>query len=292
MGSPFIPIDRNCPIELPASLEGWLREDHLARFVVDIVQQLDLSAIEQAYSGRGSPAYPPKLMVALLFYGYATGVFSSRKLERMTYESVPCIYVAGGLHPDHDSINSFRKRLLAQLEELFVQILLIAHRLGVLKLGDIFIDGSKVEANASKKALSWAYANKLEAPLKAEVEKLLEMAETTPDQGNRGLNIPAEIARREERLKKIAEAKAEKGVHRSVMRGKRLNTTRRWRGGWRKKSRPGKSPVAAPPKSPSLARTIKTRSTSPMKNRVSCRYPVVVLNRLIMARLAWRGAVA
>ena len=210
MASPFISIDRNCPIELPASLEGWLREDHLARFIVDVVEQLDLSAVEQVYSGHGSRAYPPKLMVALLFYGYATGVFSSRKLERMTYESVPFIYIAGGLHPDHDSINSFRKRFLAQLEELFVQILLIAHRLGVLKLGDIFIDGSKVEANASKhKALSWAYANKLEAHLKAEVEKLLEMAETIPDQGNRGLNIPAEIARREERLKKIAEAKAE-----------------------------------------------------------------------------------
>jgi transposase len=86
-------------------------------------------------------------MVALLFYGYATGVFSSRKLERVTYESVPFIYIAGGLHPDHDSINSFRKRFLAHLEELFVQILLIAHRLGVLKLGDLFIDGSKVKAN-------------------------------------------------------------------------------------------------------------------------------------------------
>ena len=150
MASPFIPIDRNCPIELPASLEGWLREDHLARFVVEVVEQLDLSAIEQAYSGRGSPAYPPKLMVALLFYGYATGVFSSRELEQASYESVPFIYIAGGLHPDHDSINSFRKRFLVQLEELFVQVLLIAHRLGVLKLGDIFIDGSKVEANASK----------------------------------------------------------------------------------------------------------------------------------------------
>jgi transposase len=99
MASPFIPIDRNRSIELPASLEGWLGEDHLARFVVEVVEQLDLSAIEQAYSGRGSPAYPPKLMVALLFYGYATGVFSSRKLERATYESVPFIYIAGGLHP-------------------------------------------------------------------------------------------------------------------------------------------------------------------------------------------------
>src|SRR5919109_40529 len=209
MASPFISIDRNCPIELPASLEGWLREDHLARFVVDVVEQLDLSALEQAYSGRGSPAYPPKLMVALLFYGYATGVFSSRKLEQATYERVPFIYIAGGLHPDHDSINSFRKRFLVQLEELFVQLLLIAHRLGVLKLGDIFLDGSKVKANASKKAMSGEYAHKLEAQLKAEVEKLLEMAETPPDQGNRGLNIPAEMARREERLKKIAEAKAE-----------------------------------------------------------------------------------
>jgi transposase len=172
-------IDRNCPIELPASLEGWLREDHLARFVVDVVEQLDLSAIEQVYSGRGSQAYPPKLMVALLFYGYATGVFSSRKLEQASYESVPFIYSAGGLHPDHDSINSFRKRFLAQLEELFVQILLIAHRLDVLKVGDIFIDGSKVEANASKhKAMSRDYANKLEARLKAEVEKLVELAGT------------------------------------------------------------------------------------------------------------------
>ncbi|HEX2201280.1 MAG TPA: transposase, partial [Gammaproteobacteria bacterium] len=210
MASPFISIDRNCPIELPASLEGWLREDHLARFVVDVVEQLDLSEIEQVYSGRGSPAYPPRLMVALLFYGYATGVFSSRKLEQASYESVPFIYIAGGLHPDHDSINSFRKRFLAQLEDLFVQILLIAHRLGVLKLGDIFIDGSKVEANASKhKALSWDYANKLEARLKAEVEKLLELAETAHGHEHRGLNIPAELTRREERLKKIAEAKAE-----------------------------------------------------------------------------------
>jgi transposase len=209
MASPFISIDRNCPIELPASLEGWLREDHLARFVVDVVDQLDLSEIEQIYRGRGSPAYPPKLMVALLVYGYATGVFSSRKLEQASYESVPFINIAGGLHPDHDSINSFRKRFLAQLEELFVQILLIAYHLGVLKLGDIFIDGGKVEANASKhKALSWDYANKLEARLKAEVEKLLELAEAANGQEHRGLNIPAEIARREERLKKIAEAKA------------------------------------------------------------------------------------
>jgi Transposase DDE domain len=125
-------------------------------------------------------------------------------------KSVPFIYIAGGRHPDHDSINSFRKRFRAQLEELFVQILLIAHHVGVLKLGDIFIDGSKVKANASKhKAVSWEYANKLEVRLKAEVEKLLELAKTAHGQEHRGLNIPAELARREERLKKIAQAKAE-----------------------------------------------------------------------------------
>src|SRR5918992_3226947 len=213
MASPFISIDRNCPIELPASLEGWLREDHLAPFIVDVVEQLDLSAIEQAYSGRGSPAYPPKLMVALLFYGYAPGMFSSRKLEQASYESVPFIYIAGGRHPDHDSINSFRKRFLVQLQELFVQILLIAHGLGVLRLGDIFIDGSKVKANASKhKAMSWAYANKLEARLKAEVEKLLELTEIATGQENRGLDIPVELARREERPKK--NSPAQKGKER------------------------------------------------------------------------------
>jgi transposase len=293
MASPFIPIDRNRSIELPASLEGWLREDHLARFVVEVVEQLDLSAIEQVLSGRGSPAYPPKRMVALLFYGYATGVFSTRQLERATYESVPFIYSAGGLHPDHDRIHSFRKRFLAQLEELFVPILLIAHGVGVLKWGDLFIDGSKVEANASKhKARSWEYANKLEAPLKAEVEKRREMAETTPDQGNRGLNIPAEIARREERLKKVAEAKAElerRAQERHAREKAEYDEKRARRAA--KEKQIGESPLVAHPKSPSRARTTKTRSTSPMKNRASCRYPVVVLNRLIMARLAWRGAV-
>src|SRR5436305_7131923 len=115
MVSPFIPIDRNCPIELPASLEGWLREDHLARFIVDVVEQLDLSAIEQVYSGRGSPAYPPKRMVALLFYGYATGVFSSRKLEQASYESVPFIY--SGSHTDNIQNPTCLKKPLASLGE-------------------------------------------------------------------------------------------------------------------------------------------------------------------------------
>jgi transposase len=252
MASPFIPIDRNGPIELPASLEGWLREDHLARFIVDVVEQLDLSAIEQAYRGRGSLAYPPKLMVAVLFYGYATGVFSSPKLEQASYESVPFIYIAGGLHPDHDSINSFRKRFLVELEELFVQILLIAHRLGVLKLGDIFIDGSKVKANASKhKALSWDYANKREARLKAEVEKLLELAETATGQENRGLDIPAELARREERLKKIAQAKAEieRRAKERYTRGKDDYDEKMARG-QAKQKRAGKKPGGRAPKEP------------------------------------------
>src|SRR2546423_13239072 len=127
------------------------------------------------------------------------GCFPVANWSRRAMNRYHCIYIAGGRHPDHDSINSFRKRFRVQLEDLFVQILLIAHRLGVLKLGDIFIDGSKVEANASKhKAMSWDYANQLEGRLKAETENLLEMAECAHGQEHRGLNIPAELARRGE----------------------------------------------------------------------------------------------
>src|SRR5207302_3136580 len=145
MASPLIPIDRNCPIELPASLEGWLREDHLARFIVDVVEQLDLSAIEQVYSGRGSPAYPPKRMLALLFYGYATGVFSSRKLEQASYDSIAFRYIAANTHPDHDTIANFRQRFLEQLKPLFLQILLLAKALGFWQLGKINLDGTKIQ---------------------------------------------------------------------------------------------------------------------------------------------------
>jgi len=187
-----------------------LGENSLARFVVEIMEQLDTIAIEQAYGGGGSPAYPPKMMLALLFYCYAKGIFTSRKIEQATYELIPVLFIAGGMHPDHDSINTFRKRFLGELSDLFVKLLQIAHGMGILKLGDISMDGTKIKANASKhKAMSWEYACKLEAQLRTEVKELIKRAESENGQGKQEINIPAELQRREARLEKITEIKAE-----------------------------------------------------------------------------------
>ncbi len=196
---------------MPPSLEDWVPEDHLARFVVDIVSRLDLFPIRNSYAGRGSDAYPPNMMTALLFYAYATGVFSSRKIEQATYDSVAFRYVAVNTHPDHDTIASFRRKFLKELKALFTQILLVAHEMGLMKLGSVSLDGTKIKANASKHhALSWEYACKLEKQLKGEIEELLLKAdradkENLPD----GMSIPEELTRRESRLEAIAVAKAE-----------------------------------------------------------------------------------
>jgi transposase len=191
-------------------MEGWLDSNSFARFVVDVVEQLDTSAIEGAYKGGGSEPYPPKMLLALLFYCYAKGIFGSRKIEKATYELIPVLYITGGYHPDHSSINSFRKRFLGQLQPLFVQILEYAYKLGILKLGDISLDGTKIEANASKhKAMSWEYANKLEAQWQAEVEALFKKAETEQGEDFCDIDIPLEVKRRQDRLEKIAEVKAE-----------------------------------------------------------------------------------
>ena len=185
-------------------------ENSLARFVVEIMEQLDTIAIEQAYGGGGSPPYPPKMMLALLFYCYAKGIFTSRKIEQATYELIPVLFIAGGMHPDHDSINTFRKRFLGELSDLFVKLLRIAHGMGILKLGDISMDGTKIKANASKhKAMSWDYACKLEEQLRGEVEELIRRAESGNGPGQQEIDIPAELQRRETRLDKIIEIKAE-----------------------------------------------------------------------------------
>ena len=169
-------------ISLPGEMEGWLDQNSLARFVVEIVEHLDTSAIEAAYRAGGSAAYAPKMMLTLLFYCYAKGIFSSRKMEQATYELIPVLYITGGLHPDHDSINTFRRRFLEQLSPLFVEILQYSCSLGIFKLGDISIDGVKIKANASKhKAMSWDYACKLEKQLKQEVEPALEQLDQLPE---------------------------------------------------------------------------------------------------------------
>jgi transposase len=207
----FIQAHHNTIFLMPPSLEEWLPEGHLARFVVEIVHKLDLSEIYNEYSGNGSPAYPPHIMVALLFYGYATGVFSSRKLERGTYNSVALRFVAANTHPDHDTIATFRKRFLQQLGFLFQQILILANQMDVLHLGSVCLDGTKVKANASKhKALSYEHACKIEKQLRDEVRRLLEAAkqadaEDLPDE----LSLPEELSRREKRLAAIDKAKNE-----------------------------------------------------------------------------------
>ena len=209
MSDRFRPIDRETPFLFPPSVQKWLPENHLARFVVEVVRELDLRALEDAYSRRGSPAYPPAMLLALLFYGYATGVYSSRKLEEATYDSVAFRYIAANTHPDHDTIAHFRKRFLEQLKPLFVEILLLAHQMGFLKLGTVSLDGTKVKANASKhRALSWAHVLQLEEQLRAEVEELLRRAEAADGAEKTALDIPAELARREERLQALKQAKA------------------------------------------------------------------------------------
>ena len=198
----FRTVDREAALALPISLP----ERHLARYVVEIVEKLDLSAIEQTYAGCGIIPYPPALLLALLIYAYATGVFSSRKIERATYELIPFIYIAGGHHPDHDTIATFRRRFKQEFEKIFVQVLQVAQEMGVSKFGRVSLDGTKIHANASRHAaLSYGHAEQLQAKLQAEVAELIKLAEETtaiPE----GMDVPAEIQRREERLAGIAEA--------------------------------------------------------------------------------------
>jgi transposase len=178
---------------------------------VEIVGALDLRKIQDAYTGRGEKAHSPEVLLGLLFYGYATGVFSSRKLEQASYDSVAFRYITADTHPDHDTIATFRKRFLQELKPLFVQVLQIAQEMGCLQLGKVSLDGTKIKANASKHhALSYKYASELEKQLREEVEELLRMGEEAdggevPDD----LVIPAEVKKREARLAAIAAAKAE-----------------------------------------------------------------------------------
>jgi len=208
--SNFRPIKRATDFLLPPSVEEWLPQRHLARFVVEVVEQLNLSKLTRAYRGSGSASYHPGMLLALMVYGYATKVFSSRALERATYDSVAFRYIAGNEHPDHDTIAAFRKRFIDEIEPLFVEVLKLAQAMGVLKLGTVGLDGTKIHANASRhSARSYEHAQKIEAQLKEEVKQLLLLAEQAdaanlPD----GMSIPEELQRREQRLAAIAQAKA------------------------------------------------------------------------------------
>jgi transposase len=208
--SNFRPINRDMDFLMPPSVDEWLPQRHLARFVAEVIEGLDLRAMTGSYRGSGEASYHPRLLLGLIIYGYATGVFSSRNLERATHDSVAFRFIAANEHPDHDTIATFRRRFLKQIEALFVQVLGVAREIGVLKLGTVALDGTKIHANASRhSALSYEHASKIEAQLKAEVADLLGKAEAAdqaeiPD----GMQVPEEQARRERRLAEIARAKA------------------------------------------------------------------------------------
>jgi transposase len=227
----------------------------LARFIVDVIAQLDLSAIYNQYSDQGAPPYAPEVLLGLLFYGYATGVFSSRKIEKGTYEVIPFRFISGDMHPDHATIAHFRKEYLAELKELFVQILLIAQTVGHLQVGNVSLDGSKIHADASKsKAVSYKRLLAIETYLQAEVNELFALAEAAdgghlPDE----MNIQDELERRQQQLVRLAEAKkvlqaraqaryeAEKAEYEAKMRVRAEKAAKKGR------KPPGRPPNPPPP---------------------------------------------
>jgi len=214
----FRPYDLDQPFLLPPSMREWLPAGHLVYMILDVVAALDLSEVLKRYEGAkgGRPPYHPRMMVALLLYGYATGVRSSRKLERACYEQIPFRVLTADQQPDHDTIAAFRVLHLGFLEDLFVQSVRLCGQAGLVKLGHVAIDGSKVKANASRhKAMSYAYMRKNEEKLREEIAAILAEAEKIDrledekfGKGNRGDELPEELRTREGRLKKIQEAKA------------------------------------------------------------------------------------
>ena len=219
MAKSFLPYAIDQRLLLPPDMREWLPERHLALFLLDVVDALDLSAIMDVYASkdsRGRAGYHPKMMVALLLYAYCMGKPSSRKIERATYEDVAYRVLAGDQHPDHDTVADFRKQHLKALSGLFVQVLMMCQEAGLVKLGHVALDGTKVKANASKhKAMSYERMTKTEKRLEQEVEALLREAQEVDAEenakygkGKRGDEIPGDLARRESRIKKIQEAKA------------------------------------------------------------------------------------
>ena len=220
MGKSFRSDDLNQSLLLPPSLHDWLPENHLARFLVDVVETLDLSAIHASYDagdGRGQSAYAPGMMVRVLLYGYATGIFSSRKIQTKTFEDVAFRFLSADEHPDHSTLAEFRKRHLEALAGLFTQALRLCQKAGLVKLGHVAIDGTKLQGNASKhKAMSYGRMGEAEQKLKDEIDALLKRAEAEDaaedekyGKGRSGDDLPAELARRESRLAKLQKAKEE-----------------------------------------------------------------------------------
>lgn len=212
----FKPYHPNQLLLLPPDMKDWLPDDDLVYFIMEMLDQLDLSAIYDSYDGTkgGQPAFDPKMMAGLLLYAYCVGLPSSRKIERATYHRVPFRVLTADQHPDHDTIAEFRKRHLKALSGFFVQILRLCQKVGLVKLGHVSLDGTKVKANASKhKAMSYGRMEKKAEELEAEVRRLLQEAQATDDaedalygKGKRGDELPEELRFKQKRLEKIKEA--------------------------------------------------------------------------------------
>ncbi len=222
MAARFVNVDHDTPLLLPPDLREWVPADHLVHFLMDAVGELDLSAARINERGTGDAQYPPRTMLGLLIYSYATGVFSSRQIERTTHDSVAVRLLCADTHPDHDTICTFRRQNGELLQRSFAQVIELAAHCGVLQVGGITvaIDGSKVLASASKHAaVSYAHAGARMQELDLEITQLLakaEAADSTPLED--GLSVPQEIERRQQRKAKLAQARAEMEARAAVRR--------------------------------------------------------------------------
>lgn len=266
----FKTVDYDAMLTQQVSIGECLPAGHLARFIAEMISQLDLSSIYGAYGRRGGPAIAPEVLLGVLMYGYATGVFSSRKLEQATRESIPFRFLAGNLHPDHDTIAHFRQRFLEQFKALFVQVLLRAVEKGVLTVTDGSLDGTKIHADASKsKAVSYGRLKTLRETLEAEVAALLQQAEAAdapplPE----GVDVTAEVERRQQHLARLAEAETvlnqrateryqmELAAYEAKLAQREADT-----------ERTGRKPRGRPPAPPFLPSVTLTSTTSPTPNR-------------------------
>lgn len=248
----YVPFNRDQAFLLPPDLKAWLPDDDLAHFVVAAVERVPLGAFEVAARPGGKPQYHPRLMLALLVYSYANGIFSSRRIERATYRDLAVRFVAANLHPDHDTIATFCRANKAAFEAAFLQVLLLAREAGLLRLGTVSIDGTKIDANASKiRSVRYDRARELRAKLAADIAQLTAQAEAADAQDHDPQALPAELARREALKAKLdaacerleAEARAEAEAARPAYEAKKAaydaKTGRR--------GRPPKPPGDAPP---------------------------------------------
>ena len=197
--SRFVDCGREQAFLLPPDLRDWIPEDDLAHFVIAAVERVDMGAFKVNRRGSGSAQYHPRMMLALLIYCYANGIFSSRRIERATRRDIGVRFVAANSHPDHDTIASFRRDNMAAVAESFLQVLLLAKELKLVKVGVVSVDGSKFEANASKhRSVRYDRAGELIEQLRLEIAALMERAEAADDRASEDPQaLPREIARRE-----------------------------------------------------------------------------------------------